>query len=242
VQALFDEGALVRNGAVKVVRSLSQIRLPSTVQGILASRIDRLPTEHKQLLQSLAVIGRESPIEMIRHVASLSRSQVEQVLLDLQRRELIYEQPSTDGVSYIFKHVLTQEVAYNAILAERRKMLHERTAQAIEDPFGLSLADHYSELAHHYSRSSNVEKAISYLQLAGEQSVERSANTEAIAFFEAALEMLKARQSTGERSLRELALQLALGPALQAAKGWAAPEVERTYARAFVVSGSRGKP
>ena len=70
VQALFDEGALVRNGAVKVTRSLSQLRLPPTVQGILASRIDRLPSEHKQLLQTLAVIGRESPLGLIRQVAS----------------------------------------------------------------------------------------------------------------------------------------------------------------------------
>ena len=70
VQALFDEGALVRNGAVKVARSLSQLRLPPTVQGILASRIDRLPAEQKELLQTLAVIGRESPLGLIRQVAS----------------------------------------------------------------------------------------------------------------------------------------------------------------------------
>ena len=70
VQALFDEGALVRNGAVKVARSLSQLRLPPTVQGILASRIDRLPSEHKELLQTLAVIGRESPLGLIGKVAS----------------------------------------------------------------------------------------------------------------------------------------------------------------------------
>jgi predicted ATPase len=70
VQALFDEGALVRNGAVKVTRSLSQLRLPPTVQGILASRIDRQPSEHKQLLQTLAVIGRESAFGLIKQVSS----------------------------------------------------------------------------------------------------------------------------------------------------------------------------
>ncbi len=70
VQALFDEGALVRNGAVKVTRSLSQLRLPPTVQGILAARIDRQPGEHKQLLQTLSVIGRESSLSLLRQVAS----------------------------------------------------------------------------------------------------------------------------------------------------------------------------
>ena len=66
VQALFDEGALVRNGAVKVTRSLSQLRLPPTVQGMLAARIDRQPSEHKELLQTLAVIGRESSLGLLK--------------------------------------------------------------------------------------------------------------------------------------------------------------------------------
>src|SRR5208282_4147593 len=78
VQALFDEGALVRNGAVKVTRSLSQLRLPPTVQGILASRIDRQPSEHKQLLQTLAVIGRESSLGLLRQVASHPDVQLQQ--------------------------------------------------------------------------------------------------------------------------------------------------------------------
>jgi predicted ATPase len=83
VQALFDEGALVRNGAVKVMRSLSQIRLPATVQGILASRIDRQPSEHKQLLQTLSVMGRESSLVLIRKVASTTDIQLERMLGNL---------------------------------------------------------------------------------------------------------------------------------------------------------------
>jgi predicted ATPase len=121
VQALFDEGALVRNGAVKVARSLSQLRLPPTVQGILASRIDRQPRAHKTLLQTLAVIGRESPLDLIRHVASTPEERLEGMLSDLQATEFIYEQPAAAGVEYVFKHALTQEVAYNSLLTERRK-------------------------------------------------------------------------------------------------------------------------
>jgi predicted ATPase len=84
VQALFDEGALVRNGAVKVTRSLSQLRLPATVQGILASRIDRLPGEHKHLLESLAVIGRESPLGLIRKLAATAEVRLERMLTELR--------------------------------------------------------------------------------------------------------------------------------------------------------------
>jgi predicted ATPase len=104
---------LVRNGVVRVVRPLSQLRLPPTVQGILGSRIDRLPCEHKGLLQTLAVIGRESPLGLIRRVATEPEAQLEQMLADLQAGEFTYEQPAVTDVAYVFKHALTQEVAYN---------------------------------------------------------------------------------------------------------------------------------
>jgi class 3 adenylate cyclase/ribosomal protein L40E len=116
VQALFDEGALVRNGLVKVTRSLSQLRLPPTVQGILASSIDRLPSEHKQLLKSLAVIGRESPLGLIRKVAATAEVRLERMLAELLAAEFIYEQPALADTEYVFKHALTQEVAYNSLL------------------------------------------------------------------------------------------------------------------------------
>src|SRR6202040_1522499 len=111
VQALFDEGTLVRNGSVKVTRSLSQLRLPPTVQGVLASRIDRQPSEHKQLLQTLSVFGRESSLGLLRQVTSHPDNELQRTLADLQAREFIYEQPATSGVEYVFKHALTQEVA-----------------------------------------------------------------------------------------------------------------------------------
>ena len=180
VQALFDEGALVRNGAVKVAHSLSQLRLPLTVQGILAARIDRQPGERKQLLQTLAVLGKESPLGLVRRVVAMAESQLELTLADLQAAEFIYEQPARGDIEYTFKHALTQEVAYNSVLIERRKLIHERAAQAIEALFAPSLDDHYSELAHHYTCSSNMGKAVEYLHLAGQQAVQRSANTEAI--------------------------------------------------------------
>src|ERR1700674_3478286 len=90
VQTLFDEGALVRNGTVKVTHSLSQLRLPPTVQGILAARIDRLSVEQKELLQTLAVIGRESPLGLIRKVTSEAEPQLARMLADLQAGEFVY--------------------------------------------------------------------------------------------------------------------------------------------------------
>jgi predicted ATPase len=99
VQALFDEGALVRNGAVKIARSLSQLRLPPTVQGVLASRIDRLSNEQKELMQTLAVIGMESLLGLLGKVVSRTEvQQLERMLEDLQAGELIYEQPATGDI------------------------------------------------------------------------------------------------------------------------------------------------
>jgi class 3 adenylate cyclase len=95
LQALFDEGALVRNGVVKVTRPLAQVRLPPTVQGILAARIDRQPGEHRQLLQTLAVMGRESALSLIRQVAATVEPQLQRMLADLQASEFIYEQPAS---------------------------------------------------------------------------------------------------------------------------------------------------
>ena len=106
--------------------------------------------------------------------------ELQRLLAHLQAEEFIYEQPAFPEPKYIFKHALTQEVAYNAVLLERRRVVHERAAQAIEGLFPDRLAEHYSALAHHYSRSGNTAKAVDYLQRAGQQAVQRSAYAEAI--------------------------------------------------------------
>jgi len=123
-------------------------------------------------------------------------------------------------------------VAYNSVLSERRKGLHERTAQAIETLFHSRLEDHYGDLAHHYSRSGNTPKAITYLHLAGQQAVQRSAYAEAITHWTTALELLEALSDTPERAKQELTLRIALGPALAVTQGLSAAEVIRTYTRA----------
>jgi class 3 adenylate cyclase/predicted ATPase len=242
VQALFDQGAIVRNGAVKIARSLSQLRLPTTVQGILASRIDRLPSDHKQLLQTLAVIGREASLGLIKTMSGTADAPLERILADLRATEFIYEQPAPADTGFIFKHALTQEVTYNSILIERRKLLHERTGQVIEDLFADKLDDHLGELARHYSHSNNLEKAVDYLDRAGQQALQRSAYAEAASRFIAAIELLQTLPDSSERIQQELLIQQALGSALIPAKGWGAREVERAYTRARELCERLGHP
>jgi predicted ATPase len=232
VQALFDDGALVRNGVVKLARPLSQLRLPPTVQGVLASRIDRLGAEQKELLQTLAVMGRESPLALIRKVTSRPDGKLEQTLSALQAGEFIYERPAVGDIEYTFKHALTQEVAYNSLLIERRKLWHERAAVATESLYAERLDDHLGDLAHHYLRSDNVSKAVEYLGRAGQQAMQRSAYADAISSLSAAIDLLQRLPDSPERVQQELLFQLAVGPALMAVKGYAAPETERAYTRA----------
>jgi class 3 adenylate cyclase/predicted ATPase len=232
VQALFDQGTLVRNGVVKVNRSLSEIRIPPTVQGILASRIDRLPAGEKELLQTLAVIGKGLRLALIKRVTAKEEDKLARMLSNLQTSEFIYEQPTLPEPEYVFKHALTQEVAYNSLLMERRRVLHERTANQIEVLFKLRLEDYYGDLARHYRRSDNRQKAVEYLQLAGQQAIQRSANTEAIDYIIRALEFVKAAPDTPQRAQQELVLQTMLGPALIATKGNGAVEVRAVYERA----------
>jgi class 3 adenylate cyclase/predicted ATPase len=234
VQDLFEQGLLVRNavGARRAVPLPTDLHIPTTVQGVLAARIDRLAPEEKALLQQLAVIGREFPLNLLRHVIPQPEDELYRLLSSLQRKEFLYEQPAFPEPEYTFKHALTQEVAYNTVLQGQRKALHERTAQAIEQLFHTKLDDHYSELAHHYRRSGNTEKAIEYLHLAGRQAAQRSANAEAINHFSTALELLKTLPDTPERDQQELALQLLLGPALMATLGMGAAEVGQVYGRA----------
>jgi class 3 adenylate cyclase/predicted negative regulator of RcsB-dependent stress response len=207
VQGLFDEGVLVRNGTVKVGRSLAQLRLPPTAQAVLAARIDRLSPEQKELLQTLAVVGREFPMGLVRRVAQLSDAELDRMLNDLQLAEFVLEQPAFPETEYIFKHALTREVAYNSILMERRKQIHERAAEAIETLFESNLAEHYADLAHQYARSGNGTKGLKYLRLAAEQAIDRCAYSEAGVQLASALELLKAQPDSPGRDDAEITLR-----------------------------------
>ncbi|MBI3796867.1 MAG: AAA family ATPase [Deltaproteobacteria bacterium] len=244
VQELFEQAVLGRDGVeTRHVASLpAALHIPTTVQGVLAARIDRLMPEEKALLQQLAVIGREFPLSLIRQVITQPEDELYRLLASLQRKEFLYEQPAFPEVEYIFKHALTQEVAYNSVLQERRKVLHELTAQALEVLYRTSLEDHYSALAHHYSRSGNAAKAVEYLGLAGQQAARQSANAEAMSHLTAALELFKTLPDTAARARQELTLHLSLGASLMATKGYSAAEVEQTYTRAQELCLQVGEP
>lgn len=242
VQTLSEEKALLGEpGHYRIEKTPTALHIPTTVQGVLAARIDRLPRAEKDLLQSLAVIGKEFSLSLIQQVVAQSDDQLRHLLAHLEAGEFIYERPAFPDTEYTFKHALTQEVAGNSLLMEQRTALHERTAQAIETLFQHQLKDYYSELARHYSLSGNDPKAVEYLQRTGQQAIQRSAYQEAIRHLNAALELLKRQPDTPDRTRQELTLRLAIGPALIAARGFASSEVEATYSRALALCGEVGE-
>jgi class 3 adenylate cyclase/predicted ATPase len=242
VQTLAEEGVLAgERGRYRLERAPCELHIPVTVQGILAARIDRLPAEEKDVLQTLAVIGKEFPLGLLRAVTEQGEEDLYRGLSHLQAGEFIYEQPAFPDPEYTFKHALTQEVAYGSLLGERRKLLHERTARAIEELYRDALDEHYQELAHHYGRTENTTKAVEYLHLAGEQAVQRSAYAEAIRQLSRGVELVATLPESRERARQELLLQLALGEALVVTQGYTAPEAERAFVRARDLSEQMGE-
>jgi predicted ATPase/class 3 adenylate cyclase len=242
VQALFEDGVLVGNGVVKLAKSMNVVKVSATVQGVLAARIDRLSAEEKELLQTLAVLGREFPLGLVKHVIFTPDDTLERGLSRLQAGEFIYEQPAAGEVEYVFKHALTQEVAYNALLIERRKLLHERAGEALESMYAERLDDRLDDLARHYSRSDNVSKAVEYLGRAGQQAFQRAAYADAISSLSAATALLQKLPESPERIQRELLLLLDIGATLITVRGNTAPEVEAVYSRARELCERLGDP
>jgi class 3 adenylate cyclase/tetratricopeptide (TPR) repeat protein len=232
VRALFEQEILVRNGVVKLARPVEEVRIPATVEGILAARIDRLPQDDKEFLQTLAVIGREFPRRLAREAADLPDDRVDRMLSELQAADFIHEEPAIPDTRYSFKHALTQEVAYNSVLSERRKTLHERIAERIEAIFAARLDDHLPQLAFHYARGGNTLKAVEYLGRAAHQAAHRTEYAEAADHLEASIKALEALPEGPDRDRLELAAQAPLGRYLIPLRGPAAPEVRQAFERA----------
>jgi len=232
-QALAEDGSLKRNGTMNLMRPVEQIKIPPTVQDILASRIDRLSVDHKELLQTLAVIGKEFPLALAQEVVEKPEGELSLMLNNLQLAEFIYEQPGAGDVEYTFKHPLTQEAAYKSVLIERRKLLHERIGAALESLYPQTPADHLDELAHHYAHGSNAMKAVEYCLRACQQCADRASSAEALAHYETGLARLQELPDDDQRAELELALRIASHWSLATIKGYGSAEAERSAARAM---------
>jgi class 3 adenylate cyclase/tetratricopeptide (TPR) repeat protein len=207
VRALVETGVLAgERGAYRVGKPLESIQVPASVQTVLAARIDRLPPADKHLLQCAAVVGKDVPLALLREIAELPDTQLHRGLGQLQAAEFLYETSLFPDLEYTFKHALTHEVAYQGLLHERRRALHARITDAIETISVERVAEQAERLAHHALRGELWEKAVGYLHQAGLRAIARSANREAVAHLEQALETLRRLPESRENT--EMAIDL----------------------------------
>jgi predicted ATPase/class 3 adenylate cyclase len=211
--------------------SLSAITIPATLRDSLMARLDRLPTV-REVAQLGAVLGREFAYEVLEALTIVEEPALQKGLEQLVEAELLYQRGRPPRATYIFKHALIQDVAYTSLLKRTRQQYHHQVAQLLETRFPEIVESQPELLAHHYTEADQSEPALRFWQQAGEHAQQRSANAEAISHLSQGLAVLTALPDTPERNWHELALLIALGNALIAAKGYAAPEVEHTYSRA----------
>ena len=233
VRTLAETGTLAGvRGAYRLVGDVNALRMPASVQAILAARVDRLSPQDKRLLQAAAVVGKDVPYALLRQVAELSEDQLRSGLGRLQSAEFIYEARLFPDLEYTFKHALTHEVAYGGVLQERRRSLHAAIVGAIEQLLGADrLIEQVERLAYHAVLADVTPKAVRYLRLAGQKAAARSANREATALLEQALTLQGTLPETPENLSEVLDIRMALGPVLMTLKGAGSPDVEAFFAQ-----------
>jgi class 3 adenylate cyclase/tetratricopeptide (TPR) repeat protein len=215
VRSLVEAGVLVgEKGAYRPSLRIDEIRIPSTVQSVVADRIDRLPIEEKHLLQMAAVIGVIVPFRLLRSVAELPDGELYEYLAKLQSAEFICETSLFPEVEYSFKHALTTEVTYGALLHERRTFLHARIVKALEEMTENISHDHLEKLSHHAVYGEIWDKAVSYSKEAGGKAMGRSAYREAVIYFDRALASLEHLPKSRHISEQAIDLRLDLRNAL----------------------------
>jgi len=191
VRTLVETKALAgERGQYRLTQQVQALQIPATVQAVLATRIDRLPSGDKHLLQVASVIGKDVPLALLRTIAELPEAALRGTLDRLQAAEFVYETGLFPDLEYTFKHALTHEVSYGALLQGRRRELHAQIVGALETLHADRLGEQTERLAHHAVQGELREKAVEYLQQAGQKAAARSALSNARVWFEQALVVL----------------------------------------------------
>jgi tetratricopeptide (TPR) repeat protein len=201
---------LLENGSIKKEKELytlagkpSELEVPDTIQGIIASRLDRLAEDLKRLMQAASVIGREFAYRLLAAITQM-QEELKSSLSDLQESELIYEKSIFPELEYIFKHALTQEVAYNSLLKKKRRALHGAIGQAIEALYPERIEEFYEMLAYHYARSDNTDKALTCLKLSGDKAARNYSNWEAVGFYREVIRILDSLPESDARKQEKI--------------------------------------
>jgi len=195
INTLIESETLIKdNGNWKLSKSVREANIPSTVQGVIAARLDGLERDMKRIIQEASVIGRAFLYEILKRVTEL-KDVIDKSLSGLERLEFIRTRTIQPDLEYIFKHALTQEVVYNGLLKKERQVLHERIGLIMEQLFHDRLPEFYETLAFHYKQGQSISKAVDYLIKCGEKSLNRYSLDEAHRYFQEAFDVLSNKES-----------------------------------------------
>ncbi len=215
------------------------LAIPATLQDSLMARLDRLGSA-RAVAQLGATIGRQFSFELLQAVSPHGEETLERELSRLVDAELLYQRGLAPRATYVFKHALIQEAAYESLLRSTRSQHHQRIAAVLAERFPETIETQPELLAQHLSAAGQLALAVEYWRRAGLLAKQRSANREAIHHFERALEALGGLAESPERDQTEIELLTALGPVMSATGGWGAAEVGRLYERARDLCGRAG--
>jgi predicted ATPase len=237
---------LVEQGSLKSAR---RIEAPPTIQQMIQRNLERFDSDEQETLEAAGVAGVEFSAATVAAALERPLTEIETCCSRLARREQFIVANGAAAwpngsvaASFRFQHALYGDVLYARVPPNRRLQLHQRIAGCLEAAYGERAGEIASELAHHYRSASYTNKAIHYLAVAGEQAFQRAAYADAVANLSEALLILNSVHDDSERSATELRLQILLGGTLTAIKGFAAPEVKRTYSRALELCKGLGEP
>jgi class 3 adenylate cyclase/tetratricopeptide (TPR) repeat protein len=235
-KAVLESGLLGDAGDSYVLDGpLPPLAIPTTLHDSLMARLDRLGPA-KEVAQIGACIGREFDHELLAAVVPLPEADLVAALDRLVAAELVYRRGIPPATTYIFKHALVRDAAYQSLLRKSRQHLHANIATALEKGFPHTLETRPELVARHFDEAGLFEAAVGYWLRGGRLAATRSANVEAIAHLRSGLVSLAALPPGEPRSRLELSLQLALGAPLLATKGFASSEAEVVYQRAQELS------
>jgi class 3 adenylate cyclase/tetratricopeptide (TPR) repeat protein/regulation of enolase protein 1 (concanavalin A-like superfamily) len=196
IRSLIEQGMVYQEAdRWKAKAEINQINVPDTIQSVVLSRVDRLKEEARYVLQCASVIGRLFRYRLLDHITAYEQ-ELDSYLSEFEERDLVYEERAVPELEYAFKHAFTQEATYQGILERGRRAFHSQVALGIERLYQERLEDYYGELAHHYSRSDDPEKAIEYLLKAGEKAKRNYANDTAISYYQRVLDTLEKHNIT----------------------------------------------
>ena len=192
------------------------LEIPPTVQGVIASRIDRLPKEDKALLQLASVVGPRISPPLLTEVTGMPAAQLQSRLWSLEILDFLVESKWLAAPEYEFAHDLIREVAYDSVLRQQREELHRRVLTALEGQSRGQEEDLAEALCHHAVKAQDWVKAASYGQMAARKALARSAFRDATGYFQSAIDAVDRLEASAEREQRAIDLRiearLALAP------------------------------